>query len=260
MKNKTNKNWKVWDKAVGYSDLLYQRAIGELPEMESAKSLCRLLRPIYKKNMKILDVGCGAGHYLRSLRLRLDENVNYTGIDATKYSIDLAKKAFGQTAEFFQGDILDLKFSDGTFDLVLCNNVILHLPPPPFKALAELIRAAKKYVIIRTVFGQRNYVIKEVRQPGEGSGKPLLRSGQAELFGRDGQPLSYNFFNMYSEEYLRNIFKKIDKKLKIKIRADDKGAAFDNRKIAGSLATRVMAGQQVAGNLILDWRFIVIKK
>ncbi len=259
MKNNKDKNrWRVWDKATGYSEILYRRATGELEEMESAKSLCRLLKPFYRPDFKVLDVGCGAGHYLRSLRSRLDKNINYTGLDQTKYSIALAKRAFGKTAEFFTGDIFDLPFADKSFDIVTCNNVLLHLPPPPAKALAELVRVAKKYVVIRTVFGQRNYVIKEVRRPGEGGKKPSARD--AELFSRGGEPLSYNFFNMYTEEYFRGEIKKIGPKLKVAFTADDRPVKFDNRKVAGALATKVIDGRQISGNLMLDWRFIVIKK
>ncbi|MFA6106340.1 MAG: class I SAM-dependent methyltransferase [Patescibacteria group bacterium] len=233
MKAKKNRNWKIWDQAAGYSDILYRRATGDLPEMESAKSLCQAVQPVYKKGMKILDVGCGAGHYLRSLRARIDKDVNYTGVDQTKYSIALARKAFGGAVPFFVGDIFNLKFTDNAFDLVMCNNVLLHLPPPPAKAIAELLRVAKRYVIIRTVFGQRNYLIKEVRMPGEGSGQPRLRSpGKEELFNKDGEPLSYNFFNMYTEEYLRREISKIGKNFKVSIKSDDRPVEFDNRKVA----------------------------
>lgn len=259
-KQTKDKSWKIWDNLDGYSEILYKRATGELKEMESAKSLCKLIKPIYKSGMKVLDVGCGAGHYLRSLRARLDQAINYTGVDSTRLSIDLAKKAFGEN--FFIGDILGLKFKDKEFDLVMCNNVLLHLPPPPVRAIAELIRVAKKYVIIRTVFGARNYVIKEVRQPGEGSKKSAApgKAKKAELFNPDGSPIFYNFFNLYTEDYIKQAINKINKKLKVKIIADDGWRKFDNRQVAGALATKIMGGKQVAGNLLLDWKFIVIKK
>ena len=54
--------------------------------------------------MKLLDVGCGAGHYLKSIKERLNKTVDYIGLDATKYYIDLAKKAF-PVNEFIVGDI-----------------------------------------------------------------------------------------------------------------------------------------------------------
>ena len=43
--------------------------------------------------MMILDVGCAAGHYYNSLK-KIDKNINYTGIDATKKYISFAKKFF----------------------------------------------------------------------------------------------------------------------------------------------------------------------
>lgn len=253
-----NNSWRVWDRLTAYSDMLYKRATGELEEMESAKSLCRLIKPIYKKGMKILDVGCGAGHYLRSLRGRVDKNINYTGVDATKRLIYLAKKVFGKTAEFQVRDVFDLKFARGRYDIVMCNNVILHLPPPPERAFKELIGAARKYVIIRTLFGVRNYLIKEVRTPAEGVNRKT--GGKAGLIDAKGEPRYFNYFNLYTEDYVKQAVKKINKNLRVKIVADNNWAKFDNSKLAGKAATKTIGGKQIAGNILLDWRFIIIKK
>ncbi|MFA5317859.1 MAG: class I SAM-dependent methyltransferase [Patescibacteria group bacterium] len=250
-------NWKIWDEFNVYGDILYKRAIGKIEEMQSAKSICKLLPSFYKKGMSLLDVGCGAGHYLRSLQLRLDKNIKYTGVDATKNYIKLAKKAFGSKANFLTGDIFNLPFNDKAFDIVMCNNVILHLPPPPTKAISELIRVAKKYIVIRTVIGERNYIIKEVRNFNEGA---KLKVKDEDLIGKNGYPLSYNFFNMYTTEYLKGIINRIDKNLEVKIVSDNEWKSFNNRKIAGALATKVIDGRQVSGNLMLDWRYIIVKK
>ena len=83
--------WKSWDYDTAYGDVFYQRAIGELDEMESSKALCQVVSRFYQAGMTLADVGCGAGHYLRSLRARVDEDINYTGIDATPYYIELAQ-------------------------------------------------------------------------------------------------------------------------------------------------------------------------
>src|SRR3989338_953484 len=140
-------NWRIWDKMPAYGETLYKRATGKSEDMESAKSLSEILASFYRSGMKILDVGCGAGHYLRVFKSKLDKNIDYTGLDATKYYIRLARKAFNRS-QFLVGDIFDLPFGSNVFDIVVCNNVILHLPPPPTKAIAELIRVAKKYVVI----------------------------------------------------------------------------------------------------------------
>ena len=261
MKNKTNKNndWKIWEKSPEYGKALYYKsAIGELGEMESAKAICKIIDPLYEKGTKVLDVGCGAGHYLRSFKARVDEKMNYTGDDGTEYFVKLAKKAFGKNYKFLKGDIFNLQFKKNEFDLVICSNVILHLPPPPAKAISELIRGAKKYVVIRTVFGERNYIIKEVRNVSEKN--KSVKKSLLNIFDKEGQPLSYNFFNMYSEQYFRDVIFKIDKNIKIKIVCDDDWKPFDNRIKGGDTATRIVDGKQVSGNLILNWKFIILEK
>lgn len=261
MKNKINKNndWKIWEKSPEYGRALYYKsAIGELGEMESAKAICKIINPLYKQGIKVLDVGCGVGHYLRSFKARVDEKMDYTGVDGTEYFVKLAKKAFGKKYKFLKGDIFDLQFKKNEFDMVICSNVILHLPPPPAKAISELIRVAKKYVVIRTVFGERNYIIKEVRNPAEKNKN--ARKNKLNLFDKEGQPLSYNFFNMYTEEYLRDAISRIDKNIKIKIVSDNDWKLFDNRAEGGETATRIIGGKQVSGNLILNWKFIILEK
>jgi ubiquinone/menaquinone biosynthesis C-methylase UbiE len=259
--NKKTTNWRLWERARDYGDMFYRRATGEIEEMESSKAISKILKDFYKPGMKILDVGCGAGHYLRSLKQRLDLNIDYTGVDATKYYIQLAKKAFGSSQKFFIGDILDLKFKEKTFDIVMCNNVILHLPPPPKKAIEELLRVSKRFVVIRTIFGERNYIIKEVKDPDNevrGHFKENIK-----LIKDNGEPLYSAYLNLYTSDYIKEIVKTIDKNATIKIIDDKDWATFDNRKIpgnSGKTATRVIDRKQVSGNIIFDWKFVIIEK
>jgi len=251
-------DWRIWNENKKYGELLHERATGNLDEMESSRALCNILSEFYKPHMKILDVGCGAGHYLRSLRFRLDENINYTGIDATEYYIKLAQKAYDENVCFLQGDIYDLPLEDDSFDVVICNNLILHLPPPPTIPISELIRVSSKYIIIRTVFGQRNYIIKEIRSSDdEIEGLPLK---EKNLISSDGKPVKFNYFNMYTDKYIRDIVMSINCNSKIKIDSDYDWNQFDNTALGGQTATKVIGGKQVSGNLLLDWGFIIIEK
>ena len=80
-----------WNTSVEYGVVFYRRATGELPEMESSKALALLLKDRVKQDDHILDVGCGGGHYLRSLRNTVNVSFRYTGVDITASYIDLAK-------------------------------------------------------------------------------------------------------------------------------------------------------------------------
>ena len=51
--------WRVWDRETEYGRLLYQRATGELPEMESSKAMARQVKTFVSPGDRILDVGCG---------------------------------------------------------------------------------------------------------------------------------------------------------------------------------------------------------
>lgn len=253
-----NDNWRIWVKDPGYGDLLYKRAVGDLEEMESSKALCDLVSKFYSKGMKILDVGCAAGHYLTSLKKRVDPDIDYTGIDATECYIALARKAHSSDGEFMIGDIYNIEFHDNFFDVVMCNNVLLHLPPPPVKAIEELIRVSKKYVVIRTVFGDRNYIIKEIPFPNEMEG---IADKEIDLISSDGDIEAYNFFNMYTEQYFRDLIQNIDPNIEVNIVHDTSWGVFDNREVSeDTTGTRVIDGNQVSGNLILDWRFIILAK
>jgi len=101
----------------------------------------------------VLDVGCGEGFTLKKLKekgiLRQGSGQvgqKFVGIDASKEAISLGKKE-NPELNLEIGDIYKLKFTDKSFDLVLCNEVFEHLENPE-KALAELKRVSKKFILL----------------------------------------------------------------------------------------------------------------
>ena len=138
----------------------------------------------------------------------------------------------------------------------MANNILLHIPPPPIKALRELLRVSKKYVIIRTVFGERNYIIQEVLTNSDFK----INKPDTALFKADGSPMSFNYFNLYTEIYFRDLIRKLAPKAKVSIVKDLSYKKFNNIKTTRSTGTKVVNGLQVSGNLLLDWRFIIIEK
>ncbi len=258
MSERDQRNWRIWGDEPEYGEVLFRRAVGEDEEMESSKSLSEFLRRFYTPGMTLLDVGCGAGHYWRSLKKWLDPEIQYQGIDATESYIDLAKKAFGEPDRFSVGHIEQLELPDNSVDIVICCNLLLHLPPPPTQAIAELIRVARRHVVIRTVVGQRNYVIKEIRPKQATEGEP---SNELQQILPDGSVDRYVFFNMYTEEYLTQAVKSVDSSVKVVVERDDRWNWFDNVEATrDKTATKVVDGKQISGNLICDWSFIWIEK
>jgi len=251
--------WRIWGQKKEYGETFFKRATGTLEEMECAKALCKVLSAFYEPGMKLVDVGCGVGHYLRSLKERLDQDIDYIGVDATENFIKLAKKAFPQI-DFKIGDIFDLPFEDNSFDIVMNNNVIVHLPPPPKKAIEELMRISKKYVVIRTAFGNLNYIVKTVSNSNYGVESTGPCESEYDLVTDEANLKHFCYYNMYTEDYFRQVIKSIDSEAEVDIFADDMWEPFDNTENAVQSGTKTIGNQQISGNLVMDWRFIVIKK
>ena len=98
-----------------------------------------------KKVDSILDVGCGEGFTLNRLREKgIGEKLE--GIEYSQDAIDLGKNMY-PGVKITKGDIHSLPYKDNSFDLVLCTEVLEHVKDPD-KALRELVRVSKKYLIV----------------------------------------------------------------------------------------------------------------
>ena len=75
-----------------------------------------------KNIVRILDVGCGYGHYLKEY-----ENVCYRlGIKAEIYGLDVAIKNLEFNFNFVKGDARKLPFKNRSFDIVTSTEVLEH--------------------------------------------------------------------------------------------------------------------------------------
>lgn len=253
-------NWRVWDDDKKYGRLFYNRAVGQLSEMESSKTAARHVAKLVKENSIILDIGCGAGHYLVSLDKILKIPFSYHGIDATEYYIELAKEAFAQdinknplriSYKFEVGDIFNLDLADQYADLVMCNNVLLHLPSIE-KPINELWRVTKKFLILRTLVGKTSFRIKQINLPEE--------------YTEEGEPLNYHFFNIYSEEYILKLINRLDGVRSYRF-LEDKDYNLSNIGDSNYKKgqeprdlTVIVNGMQVNNYIIQPWHFLILEK
>jgi len=242
------------------ADVFFKRAIGELPEMESSKALAAMAAGYVKPDDRLLDVGCGAGHYLRSLRRKIQAPFSYVGVDPYPLFVNKAETAWRDDAgaSFRLGSIFSLPVADREFDVVLCSNLLMHLPSI-VTPVRQLVRAAKRQVIIRTLIGERSFRIQEVMS------RPFWPYTEVRVedeFDDEGQPRAFAFENIYSQGYFTQVIRRAAPAARVTYVED---RDFDPRQIQRSAddeglvnATRVIDGKQVFGYILLPYSFVII--
>ena len=163
--------------------------------MECAKQLTKIVKKHYNRGDNVLDFGCAAGHSYTSLR-KIDKNIKYTGFDATKPYINFAQKFFKKNpnTSFEIENIFSLsKKYYNKFDIVFCSNVLLHLPSI-YLALKNLMKATKKYCIIRTLVSENTHLSKFYHN---------------DKINKNNVLESFQFQNTYSYNFIKQKVKKL---------------------------------------------------
>ena len=122
--------WSNAARAKGYVELFAQasdQAIGPLLDAAGAKA-----------GQNALDLCCGQGNVTQALLAR---GCNVTGADFSKAMLEMAEKREPH-ATFVEADAQDLPFADKTFDVVVSNLGICHVPDQPL-ALRQARRVLK---------------------------------------------------------------------------------------------------------------------
>lgn len=98
----------------------------------------------------ILDAGCGSGG---ALLLASERTRKLFGIDASHKLVDLARSRDIPSAEFTQGELEDLPYSNDQFDVILASNSLQFVESKP-NALQEMKRVASpEGIVIIIVWG-----------------------------------------------------------------------------------------------------------
>ena len=246
----TTDTWRIWNRDHSVEQRTYKRATGELPEMECTKQLVELISDIYSPGMTVLDVGCAAGHYYNGLR-RIDSAIQYRGIDATSAYIEFARRHFKDSpyATFEIGDIFELPLEyDQAFEIVFCCNVLLHLPSVRVP-LRNLIKASKKYCIVRTLLSEKTH---------------LSRLLYSDTFDDGGNPTDFVYQNTYSYDLIRKTIAAIGN-YKVDF-IDDRfepraiNAEYVSHSDLQSAVTRAQDNVQIAGSKVFEWKWILVSK
>lgn len=89
----------------------------------------------------LLDVGCGPGMVVRHLLDRRPGDFAVTGCDRSAAMVDAARRRAGNGASFSVGDIEEMPFADGAFDIALAIDVLEYVDVGP--ALHEIARVVR---------------------------------------------------------------------------------------------------------------------
>ncbi|MCC6337113.1 MAG: methyltransferase domain-containing protein [Myxococcales bacterium] len=91
---------------------------------------------------RVLDVGCGVGHWGRLLLPRCAPGATLTGVDREPLWVKEAQARADRArlpAKYVEGTAQALPFPDASFDFATCQTVLLHVPDP-VAVLKELRR------------------------------------------------------------------------------------------------------------------------
>lgn len=126
-------------------------ALREAISTTSKESLTRQFRLWLKltgnpKGKTILDAGCGYGRLMKKFSMYTEK---VAGIDISGEMLKEAKKYLSDSSRLHKGSVANLAFKDQSFDIVICDRVLMHLTKLDMKTgLLEFKRVLKPGGII----------------------------------------------------------------------------------------------------------------
>ena len=96
-----------------------------------------------KKNLKVLDIGCGTGYLMNFLQQHYSLDGEVVGIDVSSHALEFCKLRGAQA--LLLASATEVPLASASFDLIICIDTIQHLSPADAdqKAIAEFARLLK---------------------------------------------------------------------------------------------------------------------
>jgi pseudaminic acid biosynthesis-associated methylase len=108
---------------------------------------------------RALEVGCNRGHNLLALSELLGEQGEVVGVEPNAYAVEIARQSSSKVA-VLRGNITELPFRTGYFDLVFTVGVLIHVPLESLQAaILELARASSRYLLAAEYFAEQETTI-----------------------------------------------------------------------------------------------------
>ncbi|HEY5986954.1 MAG TPA: class I SAM-dependent methyltransferase [Streptosporangiaceae bacterium] len=134
-------NRKLWNRTSAEYQQRHNPQIGAAPRLWGMFSIpdAELGALGDVTGQRVLELGCGAGQWSRSL---LEEAGQIVGFDLSEAQIGAARQAMRGRYPLVQGAAQQLPFADSSFDVVLCDHGALSWAPPA-EAVPEAARVLR---------------------------------------------------------------------------------------------------------------------
>jgi ubiquinone/menaquinone biosynthesis C-methylase UbiE len=151
------REWQNWDVG-GVAQAIDDYWRRDSAESTHRENLVRLTAQFVRPNCSILEVGCGSGLIYERLVPVHIANSQYQGVDVSQRMLEIARRNF-PAGRFLHGDGYKLEFEDKAFDLVICFEVLGHIPNNQ-TFINELLRVTRE-VCIFTIWPSADHQVVE---------------------------------------------------------------------------------------------------
>ena len=248
-----------------YIELMKKRALGELPEMGSAK---RTLEILLERNLlnsdgnSIIDIGAATCHYLRTFKNNDIKIENYTGIEEDELMVKAGKEAWSDLINEGQlsinlglADTFNLKRK---FDICICINAFMYFESP-YKSLRNMIKHTKNNLLIRGYFSETSYRILRSQTSAHND---RVKISEADSFDKEGNILCYDYWTIYSRDYITNVVKEIDPNASLEWieNKNDFNSIHKEKELNVEKrgATTILENMEISYPIILPWEYLLI--
>lgn len=140
------------------------------------KKRLKTLNSLFVNKGRLLDIGCAEGHFLELAR---EDGWDVTGTEISSFAVSYIREKLG--LKVFQGEIIDVRLIDKSFDAVTMWHVLEHTTDP-IATLKEVKRIIKdEGVFILAVPNLNNYLSQWVYRIVKGKRMHLFSPEDREL-------------------------------------------------------------------------------